>query len=67
MPRPSSVDWSQRVDRILSRWNRLGKPEKHREAVAAMAGSLTAWSDARNRLIAIVEELERQLSLEEHK
>jgi hypothetical protein len=66
MPRPAPIDWSNRVDRILTRWNRLGKPEAHREAVVAMTVALTEWSAVRNRLVGVVQALEKELSLEEH-
>jgi hypothetical protein len=65
--RPPRLDWSHRVDRIITRWNRLGKPENLREGVTAMTDALTAWSNARNRLIGSVQELEKTLDLEEHK
>lgn len=59
------IDWSHRVDRILTRWNRLGKPELLRPKMDALTKMLNEWTDARNRLLLHVERLERELSLEE--
>jgi hypothetical protein len=55
------IDWSHRVDQILTRWNKLGRPEAVREGVTAMTTALTDWSTARNRLIAAVEAIEKAL------
>ena len=65
MPRNVPIDWSHRVDRVLTRWNRLGKPEALRAQVLAMSAALEEWSGARNRLIAVTQELEKELRIEE--
>jgi len=63
--RAPALDWSGRMDRLLSRWNRRGRPERLRPEIKAMTEAFDDWFQARNRLIGVVERLEQELTREE--